>query len=62
MPGDEKDLEKLSSESTTDTNKIDTIKANLTDIKNSVEDVNKKMEDLNNSKKNILIKFMICLD
>ena len=53
MPGDEKDLEKLSSESTTDTNKIDTIKANLTDIKNSVEDVNKKMEDLNNSKKNI---------
>lgn len=45
------DLENLSSGSAWDVNKINTIKANLTEMKNSVEAINKKIEDLDKEKK-----------
>lgn len=53
MTDSQKDLENPSPENGSNVNKIDSIKANLTDIKNSVEDVNKKIEDLDKNKKTL---------
>ena len=53
MSDPQKDLENPSTEKILDINKIDAIKANLTEIKNSVEDVNKKIEDLDKNRKTL---------
>ena len=53
MADPQKDLENPSTEKVLDVNKIDSIKANLTEIKNSVEDINKRIEDLDKNKKTL---------